>query len=685
MAAEKATPESAQLHGHARPGHRLHADDGAAPRRAPDPADGLEEQREPRHRVRGLDRHPGAARRPARARSTARRPSGRSPIPSLQPEDIRMPGHVFPLMAQEGGVLQRAGHTEATVDLARLAGLYPAGVLCEVLHPDGSMARLPELARVAREHGLKIISIADLIEYRRHREQLVRADGRGADPDRARRVHRARPTRAPIDGMVHVALVLGEVGDGEQILVRVHSECLTGDVFGSLRCDCGDQLRRRASRQVGDGGPRRRPVHPGPRGPGDRADAQAPRLPAPGAGAGHGRGERRARVPGGPARLRDRRADPRRPRRALDAPAHEQPGEARRARGLRAVDRRARAARDASERGEHRATCGRSARSSATSSTTSTPRPPPRRRRAVEAERRRRGAVNEIRGDDQARGRRFAIVVARFNEIVDAPSSSTAPLDCLRAHGVAEEDVDVVWVPGAFELPLVARRLAASRDVRRRDLPRRRDPRRDRALRPRRRAGGGTGSARPPRRPGVPVIFGVLTTDTLEQAMDRAGGKHGNKGWDAAMAAMEMASAPRTAARRRADRDRRQALGQGRDLRAEPAELGPRDHRRAAARRRASTTTRCGTRCGWCSTPGSRSQIGNRPSRPTSGEEFMVSRRDHAPDREPRADAAAGCSRSPTGTRPRTTRCACRTTTAARSSPTGEPPRDAVRGPSSPR
>src|SRR5512144_1288150 len=94
--------------------------------------------------------------------------------PDLRPEDIRMPGHVFPLRAQEGGVLKRAGHTEATVDLARLAGLYPAGVLCEVLHPDGSMARLPELTRVAREHGLKLISIADLIEYRRHREVLVR-------------------------------------------------------------------------------------------------------------------------------------------------------------------------------------------------------------------------------------------------------------------------------------------------------------------------------------------------------------------------------------------------------------------------------------------------------------------------------------------------------------------------------
>ncbi len=159
----------------------------------------------------------------------------------LRPEDIRMPGHVFPLMAQEGGVLKRAGHTEATVDLARLAGLYPAGVLCEVLHPDGSMARLPELLRVAEEHDLKVILIADLIEYRRHREHLVRRTAEAQIPTEHGEFT-AYTYESSLDGMVHVALVLGEVGDGEQILVRVHSECLTGDVFGSMRCDCGDQL-----------------------------------------------------------------------------------------------------------------------------------------------------------------------------------------------------------------------------------------------------------------------------------------------------------------------------------------------------------------------------------------------------------------------------------------------------------
>jgi 3,4-dihydroxy 2-butanone 4-phosphate synthase/GTP cyclohydrolase II len=160
---------------------------------------------------------------------------------TLRPEDIRMPGHVFPLMAQEGGVLRRAGHTEATVDLARLAGLYPAGVLCEVLHPDGSMARMPELARVAEQHGLKLISIADLIEYRRHREHLVKRTAEAQIPTE----HGEFTTisyESLVDGTTHVALVLGEIGDGERTLVRVHSECLTGDVFGSMRCDCGDQL-----------------------------------------------------------------------------------------------------------------------------------------------------------------------------------------------------------------------------------------------------------------------------------------------------------------------------------------------------------------------------------------------------------------------------------------------------------
>jgi len=158
-----------------------------------------------------------------------------------RPEDLARPGHIFPLRYREGGVLKRAGHTEAAVDLARLAGFRPAGVLAEVVNDDGTMARMPELERFAEEHGLQLISIADLIRYRRHREKLVR------------RVSEARiPTRhgdftafvfeSLIDGTEHMAFVRGEVSGKENVLVRVHSECLTGDVFGSMRCDCGLQL-----------------------------------------------------------------------------------------------------------------------------------------------------------------------------------------------------------------------------------------------------------------------------------------------------------------------------------------------------------------------------------------------------------------------------------------------------------
>jgi 3,4-dihydroxy 2-butanone 4-phosphate synthase / GTP cyclohydrolase II len=172
--------------------------------------------------------------------------------PDTGPDDLLMPGHVFPLRAQPGGVLRRAGHTEAAVDLAVLAGLQPAGVICEIMHADGTMARLPELVRVAREHGLKLISIADLISYRRRRERLVRKVAEATIPTEEGQF-RAHAYESLVDGRVHVALVLGTVGDGENILVRVHSECLTGDVFHSLRCDCGSQLRD-AQRKIGKEG-----------------------------------------------------------------------------------------------------------------------------------------------------------------------------------------------------------------------------------------------------------------------------------------------------------------------------------------------------------------------------------------------------------------------------------------------
>ncbi|HEX3298996.1 MAG TPA: bifunctional 3,4-dihydroxy-2-butanone-4-phosphate synthase/GTP cyclohydrolase II [Actinomycetota bacterium] len=172
--------------------------------------------------------------------------------PDVAPNDFHRPGHVFPLRAREGGVLRRAGHTEAAVDLASLAGMFPAGVICEVMNEDGTMARLPELVRVARVHDLKLISIADLIEYRRRREVLVQRVAEATLPTEWGDF-RAYAYDSTVDGRTHVALVTGDIGDGDKVLTRVHSECLTGDVFGSLRCDCGRQLDA-ALEQVAEAG-----------------------------------------------------------------------------------------------------------------------------------------------------------------------------------------------------------------------------------------------------------------------------------------------------------------------------------------------------------------------------------------------------------------------------------------------
>jgi len=161
--------------------------------------------------------------------------------PSTRPEDLARPGHMFPLRATPGGVLVRAGHTEAIVDLARLAGLSPAGVICEILNEDGSIARLPELEKVAERLGLKIVSVADIIAYRRRTEKLVEKVTEAKLPTRYGEF-KAVAYRSTTDPDEHVALVLGDVAGDEPVLVRVHSECLTGDVFGSMRCDCGDQI-----------------------------------------------------------------------------------------------------------------------------------------------------------------------------------------------------------------------------------------------------------------------------------------------------------------------------------------------------------------------------------------------------------------------------------------------------------
>jgi 3,4-dihydroxy 2-butanone 4-phosphate synthase/GTP cyclohydrolase II len=162
--------------------------------------------------------------------------------PATKPADLLRPGHIFPLCAREGGVLKRAGHTEATVDLAKLAGLYPAGILCEIMEEDGSMARLSALTRFAAKHGLGMISIAELIQYRLAQERLVRRGEEVAMPTKYGEF-KAVVYESLTDGEHHIALVKGDVARRENVLVRVHSECLTGDVFGSLRCDCGEQLK----------------------------------------------------------------------------------------------------------------------------------------------------------------------------------------------------------------------------------------------------------------------------------------------------------------------------------------------------------------------------------------------------------------------------------------------------------
>jgi 3,4-dihydroxy 2-butanone 4-phosphate synthase/GTP cyclohydrolase II len=161
--------------------------------------------------------------------------------PATRPADLLRPGHVRPLRAQPGGVLTRAGHTEATVDLAKLAGLFPAGILCEIKNPDGSMARLPELEVFGARHGLPILTIADLIQYRRRTEKLVRRAVTTELPT-AYGTFTAHAYECSVDTKPYIALTLGEIRPEDEVLVRVHSGCLTGDVFHSLRCDCGNQL-----------------------------------------------------------------------------------------------------------------------------------------------------------------------------------------------------------------------------------------------------------------------------------------------------------------------------------------------------------------------------------------------------------------------------------------------------------
>ena len=277
--------------------------------------------------------------------------------PTSVADDFTRPGHVVPLRAKDGGVLRRPGHTEAAVDLARLAGLQPAGAICEIVSQkdEGAMAQTDELRVFADEHGLALISIADLIEWRRKHEKHIERIAEARIPTRHGEF-RAVGYTSIYDDVEHVALVRGDIagphGDGHDVLVRVHSECLTGDVFGSRRCDCGPQLDAALAMVAREG----RGVvlymrgHEG-RGIGLMHKLQAYQL------AGRRRRHRRRQPQARPARrrarLRHRCADPGRPRRAVDAAADQQPRQAGRPGRLRAAHHRARAAAGARQRREH--------------------------------------------------------------------------------------------------------------------------------------------------------------------------------------------------------------------------------------------------------------------------------------------------------------------------------------------